>query len=439
METIFFFSALFLSGVWASCERNPKLIVTAPTKELKALTGSCLQIPCTFRPEQGQTMDYSKKIYGIWIKHDPRIEFADNIIFNSSGARTKYPMKIIGNMSQKNCTTLFSNLTTQHTNKYYFRVENEAFKATASCQTIQVTVKDSWSPTIQVSGKQTETEVVTITCSAVTPCPHAPPQLTWDLHQGTAHITETNADGTFTTKLTQKVTLAQSHDRRQIKCTAAYRVDGEIKMAANTIKLNVTYGPKNTSVEVSPSGSLSAGQTVTLSCSSRAKPPVHHFTWFRHSSQGPANVSQGHTYSFNFSKASHGEYYCEAWNKVGKQQSQVMHVGPGGVKAASSSSQSMAIAGGIIGILLVVIVIFFIWRFKLKHKPSQQTRSLTTAQIPADINKHDEVHYGQIDFSKFTHESKGQPVQDKNQETVYSAVKVSNMADGSSIYTPVKN
>ncbi|XP_055007237.1 myelin-associated glycoprotein-like [Boleophthalmus pectinirostris] len=329
MGTIVFFSAMFLSGVWADCVRNAKLLVNAPTKELKALSGSCLEIPCTFRAE-GQTMDTSKPIYGVWIKSDPRIKFTNNIIFNSSGATTRYPMKIIGNMAQKNCTTMFSNLTTRHTDKYFFRVENEAFKATASCHIIQVTVKDSWSPIIQISGKQTETEVVTITCTAVTPCPHAPPQLTWDPHQGTRHITETNADGTFTTKITQKVTLTHSDDGRQIKCTAAYRINGKIKMAANTIKLNVTYGPKDTSFEVSPSGSLSAGQSVTLSCSSRAKPPVHNFTWFRHSSQGPANVSQRHTYSFNFNEASHGEYYCVAWNKVGKQTSQMIHVGPGG-------------------------------------------------------------------------------------------------------------
>ncbi|XP_055086267.1 B-cell receptor CD22-like [Periophthalmus magnuspinnatus] len=174
-----------------------------------------------------------------------------------------------------------------------------------------------WSPTIEVSGKQTETEVVTITCSAVTPCPHAPPQLTWDLHQGTVHITETN--GTFTTKITQNITLTDAHDGLMIKCNAAYPVSGGFKTTENTITLNVTYGPKNTSVEVSPSGSLSAGQSVTLSCSSRAKPPVHHFTWFRHSSQGPANVSQGHTYSFNLTEE--GQYYCVASNTLGHDSS----------------------------------------------------------------------------------------------------------------------
>ncbi|KAK7881603.1 hypothetical protein WMY93_030012 [Mugilogobius chulae] len=261
-----------------------------------------------------------------------------------------------------------------------------------------------------------------------------------DLHQDTANIIETNSDGTFTTKITQKVPLTIGHDGRQIRCTAAYRLNnGVIKRTANTIKFNVTYGPKNTSIIVSPSGSLSAGQSVTLSCSSRAKPPVQHFTWFRHSSQGPVNVTEGQTYTFNFSQAAHGQYYCEAKNKDGKQASQVMDVGPGGVRAASTWSKSTAIAGGIIGILLLLIVIFAIWRFKLKRKSSQQTRSLTNSVMPVDRNKCDDVHYGQIDFSKLPQESKGQTRRDKNQETVYSAVKVSNTANDVSIYTPVKN
>ncbi|KAK7881614.1 hypothetical protein WMY93_030023 [Mugilogobius chulae] len=74
-------------------------------------------------------------------------------------------------------------------------------------------------------------------------------------------------------------------------------------------------GPKNTSAVVSPSGSLSAGQSMTLSCSSRAKPPVQHFTWFRHSSQGPVKVTEGQTYTFNICEE--GKYYCEASNQLG--------------------------------------------------------------------------------------------------------------------------
>ncbi|XP_055086273.1 B-cell receptor CD22-like [Periophthalmus magnuspinnatus] len=302
-----------------SCDLPNYLSIKTPSP-MEALSGSCLWIPCTYKVlPLNKDINTADPVTGIWFKGDRGYSTDSQNTFSVSGDSSKsYPMNFTGNLKNKNCTTMFYNLNKSHNDKYYFRVENSGFKATARCDSLQIKVRDSpWSPTIEVSGKQTETEVVTITCSAVTPCPHAPPQLTWDLHQGTAHITETN--GTFTTKITQNITLTDAHDGLMIKCNAAYPVSEGSKMANSNVTLSVSYGPKNTSVEVSPSGSLSAGQSVTLSCSSRAKPPVHHFTWFRHSSQGPANVSQGHTYSFNLTEE--GQYYCVASNTLGNDSS----------------------------------------------------------------------------------------------------------------------
>ncbi|XP_055086270.1 sialic acid-binding Ig-like lectin 7 [Periophthalmus magnuspinnatus] len=300
---------LLCSGADGCDPRNALSFITPSPME--ALSGSCLWIPCTYKVLPPYDINTADPVTGFWFKGVLAYETNSPNTFSVSGDSSKsYPMNIAGNLKNKNCTTMFYNLSKSHNDKYYFRVENSGFKGTARCDSLQITVRDSpWSPTIEVSGKQTETEVVTITCSAVTPCPHAPPQLTWDLHQGTVHITETN--GTFTAKITQNITLTDAHDGLMIKCNAAYPVSGGFKMADSNVTLSVSY----TSVEVSPSGSLSAGQSVTLSCSSRAKPPVHHFTWFRHSSQGPANVSQGHTYSFNICEG--GDYYCVASNTHG--------------------------------------------------------------------------------------------------------------------------
>uniref|UniRef100_A0A8C6TD61 Ig-like domain-containing protein n=1 Tax=Neogobius melanostomus TaxID=47308 RepID=A0A8C6TD61_9GOBI len=254
-----------------------ELYVTTPG-HLEALSGSCVQIPCNFTPSSNNLLMFLNQ--------------------------------------KKDCTTLFSNLNTSYSDLYYFRIETDLI----------------WPqlPSIKVSGEQTETKIVTITCSAVTPCPGSPPQLTWDLHQGTSNITETNPDGTLTTVIKLNITLTDSHDGLMIKCSAVYPVSGGVKATEENVTLNVTYGPKDTSVRVSPSGTLSTGQSVTLSCSSRANPAVQNFTWFRHSSQGPVSVSKGDTFSFNFSQNIHGQYYCEAKNRAGKQASLVIHVGPGG-------------------------------------------------------------------------------------------------------------
>nr|XP_024656344.1 B-cell receptor CD22-like [Maylandia zebra] len=303
------------------------LFITAP-KQLEALSGSCLQIPCRFRPKEEQKFNSKSEIFGVWIKNN--LEFANeanNVLFNSSGAVSIYPISITGNLSQGDCTTLFTNLTTTYTNKYFFRVESETFKATAACDPLQITVTDSpWRPNITISGDLKEKESVTITCSALTPCPHSPPQLTWNLQQDSHNKIEENTDGSFTTKIQQNITLSDTHDGKKISCSARYPVNQgkDTKTAETEETLNVSYAPQDTSASISPSGLMSAGSWVKLTCSSRAKPPVSNFTWFKKSRDGAVKVSEGEIYSFNVTDG--GVYYCVATNDLGNQTSTEIHM-----------------------------------------------------------------------------------------------------------------
>ena len=82
--------------------------------------------------------------------------------------------------------------------------------------------------------------------------------------------------------------------------------------------------PKYTSAFISPSGLVSAGSWVKLTCSSRAKPPVSSFTWFKKSRDGAVKVSEGEIYSFNVTDG--GVYYCVATNDLGNQTSAEIHL-----------------------------------------------------------------------------------------------------------------
>ncbi|KAL4000863.1 neuroligin [Sarotherodon galilaeus] len=318
---------VFFSAALADCPDEADLFITAP-KKLEALSGSCLQIPCSFRPKEEQKFNSTRKIFGVWIKNDDRFgNNPNNVIFNSSGAVSIYPMSITGNLSQRDCTTLFSNLTTTYTDTYFFRVESETFKATASCDPLQITVRDSpWRPNITIPGDLKEKESVTITCSALTPCPHSPPQLTWNLTQDSHNKIEENTDGSFTTKIQQTITLSDTHDGKKISCSARYPVNQgkDTKTAETEETLSVSYAPKYTSAFISPSGLVSAGSWVKLTCSSRAKPPVSSFTWFKKSRDGAVKVSEGEIYSFNVTDG--GVYYCVATNDLGNQTSGEIHL-----------------------------------------------------------------------------------------------------------------
>ncbi|XP_062415174.1 B-cell receptor CD22-like [Pungitius pungitius] len=419
-------SVFFLSGDSASCSDSSDLFFTAP-KKMEALTGSCLKIPCNFSVKSGNEFNSATETFGVWIKNNPYFgNLPNNVIFNSSGTVTTYPMNFTGNLSQKDCTTLFSSLKTTYTDTYYLRVENWPYQATAICDSLQITVKDSPpKPSIEIPGDLKEKESVSISCSASTPCPHSPPQLTWNLQPDSHNMTEENTDGTFTTKIQKSITLSHEHDGFIITCSARYPVnEGKgVKTSEETKTLSVSYAPKDTSASISPSGLVSAGSWVNLTCSSRAKPPVS-FTWFKTSRDGPIKVSEGAFYSFNVTDG--GVYYCVATNQLGNQTSSEIHLSiTGGVNDLLLG----AVLGGIIGIIVLIGLVVSVCRLKSPHPTAHQSQNQTVEETVT--TEEEGVHYGEINFSRLGADPSLVPEQDsgQQQETLYAQVKVSQAAD----------
>lgn len=129
------------TDVLSECTKQASLIITVP-KKMQGLSESCLEIPCSYNANPPRKLDGRTRTGGVWIKNDSRFEQRKhNVIFNSSEAHSDYPMKLTGNLRERDCTTLFSNLTTAHSNTYFFRLENTGFKATASCHPLQIKVQ----------------------------------------------------------------------------------------------------------------------------------------------------------------------------------------------------------------------------------------------------------------------------------------------------------
>ncbi|XP_043960168.1 B-cell receptor CD22-like [Gambusia affinis] len=281
-----------------------------------------------------------------------------------------------GNLSEGDCTTLFPDLKTSHTDSYFLRIENWPFRASAKCHPLQITVNDSpWSPSINVPSDLKEHQSVTVTCSAFTPCPHSPPELTWNLQQDSLRQTEKNTDGTFTTKIQENITLSDTHDGYNIRCSARYPVIGGNKTAETEVTLSVSYAPKDTSASISPSGLVSAGSWVELSCSSRAKPPPN-FTWFRISEHGATKVSMEQIYSFNVTEEE--EYYCVATNYLGNQKSSVLLSFEDRQEFGLFLCAAVKILG--LTILCSAVVIFECW-FRLSN------RSRKDPEEPDQVNR----------------------------------------------------
>uniref|UniRef100_A0AAY5K0G6 B-cell receptor CD22 n=1 Tax=Esox lucius TaxID=8010 RepID=A0AAY5K0G6_ESOLU len=137
--------------------------------------------------------------------------------------------------------------------------------------------------------------------------------------------------------------------------------DGDKYTGSPGISLSVTDGPKNTSVSVIPSGEIVEGSSVTLTCSSDANPPVDKYTWYKKTVTSPK--ASGQSYSItNIRPEDSGEYYCEAENGVGSNNSTALMIITG--KQTSVLTASV----GITVVVLVLILFGFVWFRKKASK-----------------------------------------------------------------------
>ncbi|XP_041959553.1 B-cell receptor CD22-like isoform X2 [Alosa sapidissima] len=120
------------------------------------------------------------------------------------------------------------------------------------------------------------------------------------------------------------------------KHSGLYYCKGENKHGASDSSatfVDVHYSPRMTSASLIPSGDLYEGDSVTLTCSSDANPPVHTYTWYRKT--GDETVLQGTgrmpNLTFNLVPGVDGLYHCKAQNKVGLKNSTGVRVSLPGV------------------------------------------------------------------------------------------------------------
>ncbi|KAL6460678.1 hypothetical protein MHYP_G00306440 [Metynnis hypsauchen] len=77
-------------------------------------------------------------------------------------------------------------------------------------------------------------------------------------------------------------------------------------------------GPKRVEVFSGPFGGIIEGDSVTLTCSSEANPPVENYTWFKRSGTADLKIGTGQNYTIeHISIEDSYKYKCEASNTHG--------------------------------------------------------------------------------------------------------------------------
>uniref|UniRef100_A0A4W5KG30 Ig-like domain-containing protein n=1 Tax=Hucho hucho TaxID=62062 RepID=A0A4W5KG30_9TELE len=174
-------------------------------------------------------------------------------------------------------------------------------------------------------------------------------------------------------------------------------------------------GPRNTSVSVSPSGEIAEGNSVTLTCSSDANPPVAKYTWYKKNVTSPK--ASGQSYSItNIISEDRGEYYCEAQNGRGSMNSTALMI----IVAGKQTSVLSAAVGIIVVVLVLILCLSGLMWFRKAFKSTSDTRDTAdhgqgdsspvydnisgmamtpTAAQTADTVNQDDVHYSSVHVS----------------------------------------
>ncbi|XP_033968688.1 myelin-associated glycoprotein-like isoform X9 [Trematomus bernacchii] len=291
--------------------------ITMPLR-IDGLTGSCVKVPCTFNFDSTYDVNLDNSCKAIW----KRGSMAGTIVFDSSLTGDQASGNILqgnltGNLQNKECTTIFYNMPPSHSDNYYFRIQcNNGLKYTYSTG-VRITTQNSLDqPTITPSTLEVEEgALVTLNCTAVAPCPILPPGLTWTPRIG--DIEEKHESESMVSVM--NFTSSYLHNGQNFSCTALYK-----RQAGNTdlrlekfMTLHVLYLPKNTSVSVDPSGPVQDGSSVTLTCTSIANPAAVNFTWFRAAGREEKVMGSERDLTFNVTKLSEDQYYCDALNVHG--------------------------------------------------------------------------------------------------------------------------
>nr|XP_029482644.1 sialoadhesin-like isoform X1 [Oncorhynchus nerka]XP_029482653.1 sialoadhesin-like isoform X1 [Oncorhynchus nerka] len=314
-------------------------------QNIKALSGSCVNIPCSFTLQSRFESFLTTSCKGIWRKGWPGVQVFDSSL-TGTGLNT-IQGNLTGNMQQKECTTILNDLPSF--NDYFsFRIECDNYLKYSFPEVVTIYVKENPSkPTLSPATVNVmEGTSVSLICSAEAPCPSLPPTLTW---------TPTLSDSVEDLQVTPNrvitsilnFTASHVHHGEKISCTALYKQQAgkSDKSSKTDLTVTVLYSPKNTSVSVSPSGSVVEGRYVTLTCSSNANPAVWRYNWYRVIGEQVSTVWASRTLTVQV-PADYSYFYCEAINDHGTKKSSVIQLN--GMYPPKNTSVSVSPSGSVV-------------------------------------------------------------------------------------------
>ncbi|XP_073672264.1 myelin-associated glycoprotein-like isoform X2 [Paramisgurnus dabryanus] len=237
-----------LNGVWC---RDFNISLPGRTD---ALRGSCVIINCGFDINNTYDRYLNDSALGVWYKDGHQ---ASNLVFNSSSPINTFKGNITGKLKNKNCTTIFYNVSLNHNGTFFFKIDG-GLKWTYAERSALIVVNESPpKPTVQMFKDQMEVEgheevlegsSMCLRCSAKTLCSSSPPTLTWS-STDRLHLNESSRlqlDQQKQTEIISDLNFTATHLQHGVTfiCTITYQLQQRNTTAQSNITLRVQYAPK---------------------------------------------------------------------------------------------------------------------------------------------------------------------------------------------------
>ncbi|XP_064160411.1 sialoadhesin-like isoform X4 [Anguilla rostrata] len=313
--------------------------------KMTAKEGSCVTVQLTLS-------NIGNSGYSVWLKdavwNKEAKDFEGTIVHSlkpDKPAASEFKNRVsVGSTGDLYRLTI-SNLSPQDSGNYsvrYYDEDEPSYKLSSS--TMSLDVQESPCQ-VSVTGPelvQTGTEVI-LRCSTVGPCQYSPEWRSSGPGLASSEVIDTQ--GAKTAQLRFKADW--SHNGVEFSCWPSPSNDA---CASRNITLAVEYGPRGTKIRASCcQGGVKAGESLTLTCETNARPEPYGYTWFRTITEpggqrGPGRMvrSDGRYLRFwHISAGDAGEYTCQAKNIISAENSTALRVdvlyGPTGLNLSMDS------------------------------------------------------------------------------------------------------
>uniref|UniRef100_A0A8C8TUK2 Ig-like domain-containing protein n=1 Tax=Peromyscus maniculatus bairdii TaxID=230844 RepID=A0A8C8TUK2_PERMB len=393
-------------------------------KKVVVQEGLCIRVPCTFSYAKKKWTD-SDLIHGYWFHSGAKIE-SDSPVATNNPQRpalkeTQGRFFLLGDPQMNDCSLDIRKIRKEDTGSYFFRLEREEEKYSYVQNMMTLHVKAlTNTPHILIPDTLEHGHPSNLTCSAPWAC--EPPTFSWT---GTS-VSLLNTNASLLTIIPQPLDHGTN-------LTCQVTLPGTGVTTRMTIRLNVSYAPKNLTVTIyqgadpepiilknGSSLSVSEGQSLRLFCSTDSYPPANlSWTWGNLSLCPSKPSKPGLLELFPVHLKHGGVYTCQAQHALGSQHISLS------LHPQRSAALSEMTVGAFVG--AGATALFFLFCLGMDNlgplvepQVDDSLEPLPPTVEAAPSSTEEEVHYASLNF----HEMKPRnPQGQQDTTTEYSEIK----------------